>query len=70
MEKSRPEILSEIQETLVMLKARIADIEEKLAVLEQAPEPEPEPAEEPVAEQVPVQEQHRRHRHLPILLYP
>lgn len=57
MEKSRPEILSEIQETLVMLKARIADIEEKLAVLEQAPEPEPEPAEEPVAEQVPVQEQ-------------
>lgn len=57
MEKSRPEILSEIQETLAMLKARIADIEEKLAVLEQAPEPEPEPAEEPVAEQVPVQEQ-------------
>ena len=56
MEKSRPEILSEIQETLAMLKARIADIEEKLAVLEQAPEPEPEPAEEPVAEQVPVQE--------------
>lgn len=57
MEKSRPEILSEIQETLAMLKARIADIEEKLAVLEQAPGPEPEPAEEPVAEQVPVQEQ-------------
>ena len=57
MEKSRPEILSEIQETLAMLKARIADIEEKLAVLEQAPEPEPEPAEEPVEEQVPVQEQ-------------
>ncbi len=57
MEKSRPEILSEIQETLAMLKARIADIEEKLAVLEQAPESEPEPAEEPVAEQVPVQEQ-------------
>lgn len=57
MEKSRPEILSEIQETLAMLKARIADIEEKLAVLEQAREPEPEPAEEPVAEQVPVQEQ-------------
>ena len=57
MEKSRPEILSEIQETLAMLKARIADMEEKLAVLEQAPEPEPEPAEEPVAEQVPVQEQ-------------
>ncbi len=57
MEKSRPEILSEIQETLVMLKARIADIEEKLAVLEQAQEPEPEPAEEPVAEQVPTQEQ-------------
>lgn len=57
MEKSRPEILSEIQETLAMLKARIADIEEKLAVLEQAPEPEPEPAEESVAEQVPVQEQ-------------
>ena len=56
MEKSRPEILSEIQETLAMLKARIADIEEKLAVLEQALEPEPEPAEEPVAEQVPVQE--------------
>ena len=57
MEKSRPEILSEIQETLAMLKARIADIEEKLAVLEQAQEPEPEPAEEPVAEQVPMQEQ-------------
>ncbi|MBR4479194.1 MAG: hypothetical protein IKO88_04240 [Bacteroidales bacterium] len=57
MEKSRTEILSEIQETLAMLKARIADIEEKLAVLEQAPEPEPEPAEEPVAEQVPMQEQ-------------
>ena len=52
MEKSRPEILSEIQETLAMLKARIADIEEKLAVLEQAPEPEPEPAPEPVTEQV------------------
>ncbi|MBO4922503.1 MAG: hypothetical protein J5382_00085 [Bacteroidales bacterium] len=49
--------MSEIQETLAMLKARIADIEEKLAVLEQAPGPEPEPAEEPVAEQVPVQEQ-------------
>lgn len=52
MEKSRPEILSEIQETLAMLKARIADIEEKLAVLEQAPEPEPEPAPEPVTEHV------------------
>ena len=43
MEKSRPEILSEIQETLAELKARIAEIENELAGLEQFEE---EPAEE------------------------
>ena len=38
MEKSRPEILSEIQETLSELKARIAEIESKLTELEQVAE--------------------------------
>ena len=39
MEKSRSEILSEIQETLAGLKARIAEIEAKLADLETVEEP-------------------------------
>ena len=66
MEKSRSEILSEIQETLASLKARIAELEERLAGLEEAaeaateqvevPDPEPvaapEPAPEPIAEPV------------------
>ena len=66
MEKSRSEILSEIQETLASLKARIAELEERLAGLEEAaeaapeqvevPEPEPvaapEPEPEPIAEPV------------------
>ena len=41
MEKSRLEILSEIQETLAGLKARIAEVENRLAELERLPE-EPE----------------------------
>ena len=63
MEKSRLEILSEIQETLAGLKARIAEVENRLAELERLPEepeapaeaaaePEPEAAETPVAEVV------------------
>ena len=52
MEKSRSEILSEIQETLASLKARIAELEERIAGLEQAPEPEPEPVEVPEPEPV------------------
>jgi len=63
MEKSRPEILSEIQETLAGLKTRIAEIERKLAELEQASEepahievieePEPIYVEPPVITAVP-----------------
>ena len=63
MEKSRSEILSEIQETLASLKARIAELEERLAGLEEAaeaapeqvkvPEPEPVAAPEPVVEAEP-----------------
>lgn len=44
MEKSRTEILSEIQETLAELKARIAELEERLSSIE-----EPEEAAEPEA---------------------
>lgn len=40
MEKSRTEILSEIQETLAELKARIAELEERLSSIEPAEEPE------------------------------
>ena len=40
MEKSRTEILSEIQETLAELKARIAELEERLSSIESAEEPE------------------------------
>jgi len=43
MEKSRTEILSEIQETLAGLKARIAEVEEKLAALDTVEEPEDMP---------------------------
>ena len=46
MEKSRSEILSEIQETLAGLKARIAEVEERLSALEMAEEPVPAPEEE------------------------
>ena len=46
MEKSRSEILSEIQETLAGLKARIAEVEERLSALEMAEEPVPAPVEE------------------------
>ena len=63
MEKSRLEILSEIQETLAGLKARIAEVENRLSELERLPEepeapaeaaaePEPEIIETPVAEVV------------------
>ena len=53
MEKSRSEILSEIQETLAGLKARIAEVEERLSALEMAEEPVPAPVEEdmPVPEE-------------------
>ena len=47
MEKSRSEILSEIQETLASLKARIAELEERLAGLEEAAEAAPEQVEVP-----------------------
>lgn len=40
MEKSRTEILSEIQETLAELKTRIAELEERLSSIESAVEPE------------------------------
>lgn len=57
MEKSRPEILSEIQETLAALKARIAEIEEKLAVLEHEPEAAPAAEQaEPVPVELPAEE--------------
>ena len=51
MEKSRLEILSEIQETLAGLKARIAEVENRLAELERLPE-EPEAPAAAVAEPV------------------
>ena len=64
MEKSRSEILSEIQETLASLKARIAELEERLAGLEEAAEaapeqvevPEPEPVAAPEPEPEPIVE--------------
>ncbi|MBR5055407.1 MAG: hypothetical protein IKX07_07435, partial [Bacteroidales bacterium] len=52
MEKSRSEILSEIQETLASLKARIAELEERLAGLEEAAEAAPEQVEVPEPEPV------------------
>jgi len=52
MEKSRLGILSEIQETLAGLKARIEEVEKRLAELEALPE-EPEASDEPVEEPVP-----------------
>ena len=53
MEKSRQEILSEIQETLAELKARIAEVENKLSELEQFKEEEEDvPAQEPLPEPV------------------
>ena len=52
MEKSRLEILSEIQETLAGLKARIEEVENRLAELEALPE-EPEASAGPVEEPVP-----------------
>ena len=57
MEKSRSEILSEIQETLASLKVRIAELEERIAGLEQAPEPEPEPVELPAEETVDIMDE-------------
>lgn len=56
MEKSRSEILSEIQETLASLKARIAELEERLAGLEEAAEAAPEQVEVPESEPVAVPE--------------
>ena len=54
MEKSRQEILSEIQETLAELKARIAEVENKLSELEQfKDEAEVVPVQEPLPEPVP-----------------
>ena len=53
MEKSRTEILSEIQETLAGLKARIAEVEEQLAALEAVEEP----VELPVEEDIPAVEE-------------
>ena len=52
MEKSRLEILSEIQETLAGLKARREEVENRLAELEALPE-EPEASAEPVEEPMP-----------------
>ena len=52
MEKSRSEILSEIQETLASLKARIAELEERIAGLEEAAEAAPEQVEVPEPEPV------------------
>ncbi len=53
MEKSRQEILSEIQETLAELKARIAEVENKLSELEQFKEEEEDvPAQESLPEPV------------------
>ena len=52
MEKSRLGILSEIQKTLAGLKARIEEVENRLAELEALPE-EPEASDEPVEEPVP-----------------
>ena len=48
MEKGRTEILSEIQETLAGLKARIAEVEEQLAALEAVEEPVELPVEEDI----------------------
>lgn len=53
MEKSRSDILSEIQQTLDMLKARIAEVEEKLAALEPAAEDLSEDFPEEQAEDLP-----------------
>ena len=52
MEKSRSEILSEIQETLASLKVRIAELEERIAGLEEAAEAAPEQVEVPEPEPV------------------
>ena len=59
MEKSRLEILSELQETLAGLKARIAEIENRLAELERLPEEPPAQIEvieepEPIYVEAPV----------------